>query len=62
MDPDLKHPRVDETSLGFERALTNDVRLSVTGIFRDNKNVIGLRQPAARWTPITDDRRPRRSR
>jgi hypothetical protein len=53
MDPNLKHPRVDETSLGFERALTNDVRLSVTGIFRDNKNAIGSVVPSARWTPFT---------
>jgi hypothetical protein len=53
MDPDMKHPRVDETSLGFERALTNDIRLSVTGIYRDNKNLIGSVNPAARWTPVT---------
>jgi len=53
MDPNLKHPRVDETSLGFERALSNDLRLSVTGIFRDNKNIIGSIMPDARWTPFT---------
>ena len=53
IDPDLKHPRVDETSLGFERALSNDVRLSVTGIYRDNKNLVGSVNPAARWTPVT---------
>jgi hypothetical protein len=53
IDPDIKHPRVDETSLGFERALSNDVRFSVTGIFRDNKNVIGSIMPDARWTPFT---------
>jgi hypothetical protein len=53
MDPNLKHPRVDETSLGFERALSNDVRLSVTGIYRDNKNIIGSVLPSARWTPFT---------
>ena len=39
MDPDIKHPRTDELSLGFERALSNDVRVSVTGIYRDNKNL-----------------------
>ncbi len=53
MDPNIKHPRVDESSLGFERALRNDVRLSVTGIYRDNKNVIGSIMPDARWTPFT---------
>src|SRR5262249_49369201 len=52
MDPNLKHPRVDETSVGFERALSNDVRLSVTGIYRDNKNIIGSVMPDARWTPF----------
>jgi hypothetical protein len=53
IDPDLKHPRVDETSLGFERALSNDIRLSVTGIYRDSKNLVGSVNPAARWTPTT---------
>ena len=55
IDPDLKHPRVDETSLGFERALSNDVRLSVTGIYRDNKNIVGSVNPAG-----AAGRRPRR--
>jgi hypothetical protein len=50
MDPDLKHPRVDESSLGLERAITNDIRLSVTGIYRENKNTIGSVNPDARWT------------
>ena len=53
MDPELKHPRVDETSLGLERALTNDIRLSVTGIYRDNKNAVGSVNPAARWSRTT---------
>ncbi|MBK5255320.1 MAG: TonB-dependent receptor [Vicinamibacteria bacterium] len=53
IDPDIKHPRVDEFSLGFERALKNNVRLSVTGILRDNKNFIGQVLPAARWTKAT---------
>ena len=53
IDPDIKHPRVDETSLGLERALTNDVRLSVTGIYRNNTNLVGSVNPAARWTPTT---------
>jgi hypothetical protein len=53
IDPDIKHPRVDETSLGFERALGNEVRFSVTGIFRDNRNIIGSVMPDARWVPFT---------
>src|SRR5207248_11438863 len=38
MGTDIKHPRVDEETLGFERALTSTMRLSLTGIWRDNKN------------------------
>ena len=53
IDPDIKHPRVDEFSLGFERALKSNVRLSVTGILRDNKNFIGQVLPSARWTKAT---------
>jgi hypothetical protein len=49
IDPDIKHPRVDEVSLGLERALGNDVRVSVTGIWRENKNLIGTVLPDARW-------------
>ena len=50
---DLKHPRVDEMTLGFERALFGNMRLSVTGIWRDNKNFIASVNPSARWTPTT---------
>jgi len=49
VDPNIKHPRVDEISAGFERALSNDVRFSVTGIWRENKNLIGTVYPDARW-------------
>ena len=41
MDPDIKHPYVDEITLGFERALGNDLRLSVTGIWRQDGNLQG---------------------
>jgi hypothetical protein len=53
IDPDIKHPRVDESSLGFERALGNEIRLSVTGIYRTNANLIGSVNPSARWSPYT---------
>ena len=53
INPDIKHPRVDEFSFGFERALRSNVRLSVTGILRDNKNFIGQVLPSARWTKAT---------
>jgi hypothetical protein len=49
MDPKIKHPRVDEFTLGFERALTGDVRLAVTGIMRDNKNIVDAVLPDARF-------------
>lgn len=49
---DLKHPRVDEATLGLERALFGNMRLSVTGILRDSKNFIGSVNPSARWSPV----------
>jgi len=53
IDDDIRHPRVDEWTLGFERALTNDVRLSVTGIWREDKNFQGAVYPDARWAELT---------
>lgn len=53
IDPDIKHPRVDEWSAGFERALTRDLRLSITGIHREDKNLQGTLSPSARWERIT---------
>jgi hypothetical protein len=52
VDGDIKQPRVDEFTAGFERALGRDVRLAVTGIWRDNKNFISPVLPSARWAPI----------
>jgi Carboxypeptidase regulatory-like domain/TonB dependent receptor len=49
IDPNLKHPRTDEFSLSFERAIGNDIRLSVTGLRRDNRNLVGVVYPDARW-------------
>lgn len=49
VDPDIKHPRTDEFTLGFERALAKDVRLAVTGIYRKDKNLQGSVFPSARW-------------
>jgi hypothetical protein len=53
MDPDIKHPRVDEWTIGVERALTKDVRLSATGIWREDKNIQSSVYPDARWSPTT---------
>jgi hypothetical protein len=53
IDDDIEHPRVDEWTAGFERAITKDVRLSVTGVWREDKNVQASVYPDARWTPTT---------
>ncbi|MEO7272323.1 MAG: TonB-dependent receptor, partial [Vicinamibacterales bacterium] len=50
---DIKHPRVDESTVAFERALTSDMRLVVTGVWRDNKNFINSVNPTSRWSPVT---------
>lgn len=54
---DIKHPRVDESTIGFERAVKGDMRLSLTGVWRDNKNFVNSVNPSARWTtvPVTSD-------
>jgi hypothetical protein len=46
---------VDEFTVGLERALTRDVRLSVTGIWREDKNLQGSVLPSARWEAQTID-------
>ena len=49
----IKHPRVDEWSLGLERQFGRSWRASATGIYRENKNFIGNVLPDARWTPTS---------
>ena len=53
IDDNIKHPRVDEWSLGIEHQIGQDWRISATGILRDNKNFIGNVLPDARWTPTS---------
>lgn len=53
IDPDIKHPRQDEITAGLERAIGNEVRIAVTGIYRDLKNIQGSVNPSARFAPIT---------
>ena len=62
VDPDIKHPRVDEWTAGFERELTKDVRLSVTGIWRQDKNIqaLGLPRRALDARPRSTERPHRR--
>jgi len=52
IDSDIKHPRVDEWTAGIERELVRDVRLSVTGVWRSDKNFQGAVYPDARWNPL----------
>ena len=53
VDPDIKHPRVDEWSIGLEHQFGANWRVSATGIYRDNKNFQGRVLPDARWEAIT---------
>ncbi|MCM2258006.1 MAG: TonB-dependent receptor [Vicinamibacteria bacterium] len=53
MDPDIKHPRVDEITASFERALGNDWKISATGVMREDKNLQASVLPSARWAPVT---------
>jgi Carboxypeptidase regulatory-like domain/TonB dependent receptor-like, beta-barrel len=53
IDPNMKHPRVDEWTAGIERELTKDVRVSLTGIWRQDKNIQASVYPDARWSPTT---------
>ena len=48
----IKHPRVDEATIGFERALSGSMRLQLTGIWRDNKNFVNSVATSARWSPV----------
>jgi hypothetical protein len=53
IDPDIKHPRVDEVYGAVERAIGGSMRLTLTGIYRENKNFINSISPNATWTPIS---------
>jgi outer membrane receptor protein involved in Fe transport len=53
VDPDIRHPRVDEWTAGIERQLGRDIRVSVTGVWRDDKNIQGSVRPDARWQPVS---------
>ncbi len=53
IDPNIKHPRVDEVYGAVERAIGGSMRLTVTGIYRENKNFINSISPNATWSPVT---------
>ena len=49
----IKHPRVDEETIGFERALSGTMRLSLTGVWRDNKNFVNSVAQSRAWTALS---------
>lgn len=57
MDPDIKHPYMEQITLGVEREMFKDASLSVTYIHRNWKNTIGPVDRAADYdeVPITVD-------
>ena len=52
MDPDIKHPYVNQFTVSLERELFRDASFSVTYIHRDWKNLIGIVDRAADYTPV----------
>jgi hypothetical protein len=53
MQDSPKHFGLDETNLGFEQQIRRDMRLTVTGIWRNYMNFIGSTLPAARWSAFS---------
>jgi hypothetical protein len=52
VDPDIRHPHVDEVTTGFERALGKQVRFSAVGIWRRSDDFVSLVNPKARFVPV----------
>jgi hypothetical protein len=52
IDPNMDHFGLDEGTIGFEQEIRRDLRVAVTGIWRDYKNFIASVLPDARWTPF----------
>ena len=55
MDPNIKHPYMEQFTLGLERELFKDASLSVTYINRSWKNIIGPVDRAAQYDTIQID-------
>jgi hypothetical protein len=53
VDPDLRHFGLDETTFGVEHQLRRDMRVAVTGIWREWDNFVGAVIPGSAWTPFT---------
>ncbi|MDH5706489.1 MAG: carboxypeptidase regulatory-like domain-containing protein [Candidatus Aminicenantes bacterium] len=53
LDPDLKHPYMDQFTVGIERELFRDASFSVTFIYRNWRNIIGPIDTLATYSPVT---------
>ena len=53
LDPDIKHPYMNQFTVSIERELFRDASLSATYIYRDWINSIGPIDTAAIWAPVT---------
>ncbi len=56
MDPAIEQPYSDEFTLGVDREVTPDFRLSAVFTYRQDRKLIGQLTETARWipTPVTD--------
>ncbi len=52
VDPDIKHPRIDEMSFSYERELGRGLKFSGTYIRRESKNFINSVTPGSQWTSV----------
>jgi hypothetical protein len=53
IETDMDHLGLDEFNVAFEQQLRRDMRVSVTGIWRDYGNFINSVIPKATWSPIS---------
>ncbi len=54
MDPDIKHPRMDQAILGIQHELFPNFSVGVTGIYRRNENFIDdVLTDTSGWTAVT---------
>jgi hypothetical protein len=53
IDDDIKHMRVDEFTVGFEHQLRRDMKVAVTGIWRDWDQFTSGIVPNGTWSPVT---------
>ncbi len=53
MDDDIDHLGLDEFNMSFEQQLRRDMRIAVTGIYRNYDNFINSVSPLARFTPVS---------